>query len=166
MAKVQQVANAALSNILVQGSEAPLEPDEYQDFIFAMNNFMTDLDAKEIQLGYTIVDSLDDEVTIPPGALRGLIFNMGIESAPQYGGVIMPDLRQFAKDGLETMRKLGQVQATSHYPETLPIGSGNEGELNGNFGYHFYPGEENKILAETTGCISLEVNTNEVAQNG
>jgi hypothetical protein len=37
MATVAQVAKASLQRILVQASEAPLEPDEYNDFIFAMN---------------------------------------------------------------------------------------------------------------------------------
>ena len=38
MATVAQVAKASLQRILVQASEAPLEADEYADFIFAMNN--------------------------------------------------------------------------------------------------------------------------------
>jgi hypothetical protein len=41
MATVAQVAKASLQRILVQASEAPLEPDEYQDYIFALNNYMT-----------------------------------------------------------------------------------------------------------------------------
>jgi hypothetical protein len=86
MATVAQVAKASLQRILVQASEAPLEPDEYQDYIFALNNYMTQLDAQGIVLGYTVVDSLGDEVTVPTGALRGIIANMAIEVAPDYGG--------------------------------------------------------------------------------
>ena len=48
---------------------------------------------------------------------------------------------------------------TSRYPSTLPIGSGNE---DNNFGIstNFFPDQEASILAETTGSIGLEVNTN------
>ena len=88
MATVAQVAKSSLQRILVQASEAPLEPDEYQDFIFSMNNYMAELDAQGIQLGYTVVSDLGDEVTIPTGALRGLIANMAIEVAPDYNGVV------------------------------------------------------------------------------
>ena len=103
MATVAQVAKASLQRILVQASEAPLEPDEYQDFIFAMNNYMAELDAAGISLGYTEVTDLGDEVTIPTGALRGLIANMAIEVAPDFGGVISVGLQRAARDGYNTM---------------------------------------------------------------
>ena len=61
MATVAQVAKSSLQRILVQASEAPLEPDEYQDFIFSMNNYMAELDAQGIQLGYTVVTDLGDD---------------------------------------------------------------------------------------------------------
>ena len=126
MATVAQVAKSSLQRILVQASEAPLEPDEYQDFIFSMNNYMAELDAQGIQLGYTVVTDLGDTVTIPTGALRGLIANMAIEVAPDYNGVISGGLQKAARDGFNTMRMLGQSMGKSRFPCTLPIGSGNE----------------------------------------
>lgn len=159
MATVAQVAKASLQRILVQASEAPLEPDEYQDFIFAMNNYMAQLDAEGISLGYTEVSDLGDTVTIPTGALRGLIANMAVEVSPDYGGVISEGLALAARQGLKTMRLIGQRIGSSYLPTTLPIGSGNEEDVYG-FGGHFYPDQEAEILAETTGSIGLEVNTN------
>lgn len=159
MATVAQVAKASLQRILVQASEAPLEPEEYQDFIFSMNNYMSELDASGVQLGYTTVSDLGDEVTIPTGALRGLIANMAVEVAPDYNGVISAGLAKAARDGFNTMRLIGQSMGKSRYPCTLPIGSGNE---NNDFGLsgHFFPDQESSILAETTGAIALETNTN------
>ena len=57
------------------------------------------------------------------------------------------------------MRLIGQSMGKSRYPCTLPIGSGNE---NNDFGLsgHFFPDQESSILAETTGAIALETNTN------
>ena len=159
MATVAQVAKASLQRILVQASEAPLQPDEYSDFIFAMNNYMNDLDASGIQLGYTEVSALGDDVTIPTGALRGLIANMAIEVAPDYNGIISQGLVKAARDGLNTMRLIGQSMGVSKMPSTLPIGSGNEDNLYG-FSGHFYPDAEAEILAEFTGAIGLEQNTN------
>lgn len=161
MATVAQVIKASLQRILVQASEAPLEADEYQDAIFAMNNYMLALDADGIQLGYTEVDSLGDQVTIPTGALRGLIANLAIEVSPDYDGVITPGLQLAAAEGLKTMRKLGQRMGQTAYPSTLPIGSGNYDDTFIDF--HFYPDQELEILAETTGAIGLETNTNEAA---
>jgi hypothetical protein len=152
MATVAQVAKASLQRILVQASEAPLEPDEYQDYIFALNNYMTQLDAQGIVLGYTVVDSLGDEVTV-------IIANMAIEVAPDYGGVVSEGLALAARQGMQTMRTIGQRIRASRLPATLPLGSGNEDESYGLNG-HFYPDAEQEILAETTGAIGLEVSTN------
>ncbi len=162
MATVAQVAKASLQRILVQASEADLEPDEFQDYIFAMNNYMLALDAQGIALGYTEVSDLGDDVTIPTGALRGVIANMAIEVAPDYNGTISPGLVQAAKEGMEAMRRLGQIITTSVFPSTLPKGSGNE-DSSIHSGHHFFPDEEATILAETTGSIGLESSTNEVA---
>lgn len=159
MATVAQVANAALKRILVQASEAPLEADEYQDFIFALNNYMLALDAEGITLGYTEVSDLGDEVTVPTGALRGIIANMAIEVAPDYNGTVSPALATAAQQGLQVMRIIGQTISPSSFPSTLPIGSGNEDS--GLFcNSRFYSGaNEAEILAETTGAISLEDST-------
>ena len=158
MATVAQVATASLKRILVQAADAPLEADEYQDFIFALNNFMLALDAEGITLGYTEVSNLGDEVTVPTGALRGIIANMAIEVAPDYNGTISPALANAAAEGMQVMRIIGQTISAASFPSTFPIGSGNEG---GQFATKkFYDGAtEAQILAETTGAISLEDST-------
>jgi len=164
MATVAQVAKASLQRILVQASEADLEPDEYQDFIFAMNNYMLSLDADGISLGYTEVDNLGDDVTIPVGALRGLIANMAIEVSPDYNGQITQGLILAAQEGLKTMRKLGQRVKATALPATLPVGSGNEDYTRTAGTSHFYPGIEAEILAETTGAIGLEAGTAKLSE--
>lgn len=157
MATVAQIAKASLQRILVQASEADLEPSEYQDFIFALNNYMLSLDADGVALGFTEVSDLGDTVTVPTGALRGIIANMAIEVAPDYNGQITEGLRIAADEGLKTMRLLGQRAIQSAYPSTLPIGSGNH--RNNQYTSQFYPDSEAEILAETTGSIGLEEGT-------
>lgn len=156
MATVAQVAKAALQKILVQGSEAEFEPDEYQDFVFALNAFMTDLDARGVALGYTEVSDLSDEVTVPTGALRGVIYNMALEVAPDYSGVVTDELRRIAAKSMGTMELIGQTIPTTNYPSTLPVGSGNEPSAQYS---HYYEGDETAILAETTGAIAVETGT-------
>ncbi len=158
MATVAQVAKASLQRILVQASEAPLEADEYQDFIFAMNNYMLALDAQGINLGYTAVSNLADQVTVPVGALRGVIANLAIEVAPDYGGVVTDALVLQAREGLQAMRMLGQTIGGTRMPSTLPIGSGNTDTGYG-WSWNFYPDSEDSILAETIGTIALESST-------
>lgn len=158
MATAAQATKAILQSILVQASEAPLEADEYQDTIFAMNNYMAALAADGVNLGYTEVANLADEITIPSGALRGLIANVAIEMAPEFGGVVSEALAVRALSGLKTMRNLGITMGPSAYPSTLPVGSGNEGSgvLTND---HFYPDLEAEILSEASGSIVLETDT-------
>jgi hypothetical protein len=162
MATAAQVAKASLQKILAQATEAPIEASELQDFIFGMNAYMLDLDASGVSLGYTVVTDGGDDVTVPDGALRGVIYNMAVEMAPEFDGTITPVTAKIASDSMKTMRLLGQTMGESRFPSTLPIGSGNEG-CNSRLSRRFYPDQQAEILAETTGSISLEVDTNEVA---
>ena len=138
MATVAQLVKASLQRIVVQASEAEIEPDEAQDFIFALNNYMLSLDAEGIALGFTEVADLGDEVTVPVGALRGIIANMAIEVAPDYNGQITAGLQVAAAQGMVAMRRLGQYIQTSKYPSTLSVGSGNEGDGRHNRYSKFY----------------------------
>lgn len=143
MATVMQVAKAAFQEILVRESEADLEPDEYADFIFALNNFMADLEAMGVDLSYTTVDNVADTVTVADGAIRGIVYNMAIEMAPQFNAVVSPSLAMKAKEGMNTLRKLGQTLPESAYPYTLPQGSGNDDT---NVHDTFYTDQEDTIL--------------------
>ena len=162
MATAAQVIKAALQRILVQDSEAPLQADEFQDSIFALNNYMFDLDAEGITLGFTEILTLGQTVTVPTGALRGVIANLAIEMAADFDATVTPALQRAAEEGLKTMRKLGVIMGATNFSSTLPLGSGNED--NGFRDRHFFPALEAEILAETTGAIGLETNTNAVAE--
>ena len=157
MATAAQVLKAALQRILVQGSEADLEPDEYSDAIFSMNNYMESLAAQGINLGYTEVSSLADSITVPTGALRGLIANLAIEIAPDYNGVLSQGLIEAASDGMEAMEQLGINIVECAMPNTLPIGSGNT--YTPGWDANYFTDLEDEILAEASGAIGLETGT-------
>ena len=159
MATVTQIAKASLNQINILSSAAPIEPEQMEDFIFAMNNYMLALDASGITLGYTLVSSADDVVTVPTGALLGVIYNMAIVSAGDYDAVPSTDVISMARLGFISMQKLGQRIGRMYLPSTLPLGSGNEHDTGYSTWTHFYPALEAEILAETTGSISLETNT-------
>ena len=160
MATAGQVSKAILQEILVHGSETELEASEFQDTIFAMNNYMTSIDANGIQLGYTVVDNLGDIITVPAGALQGIIANVAIMLAPQFGAEIPQGLALKAKTGLRAMRKLGVTLASMHFPGTLPLGSGNETTNNWDSEQHFFfNSESNDVSTETNQNIGLESST-------
>jgi len=157
MATVEQIMKASLGKILVQASEAPIPSDEAQTFIFSLNQYMLALNAEGIELGYTEVSDLGDEVTIPAGAIRGLVANMALELAPDFDAEVSNALLKQARNGHEAMMQIGVSVPTSNYPTTLPIGSGNYDDTFSD--YHFYESDEDPILAETTGSVGLESGT-------
>ena len=158
MAKASQVTKAILQEILVHGAESELEAVEFQDTVFAMNNYMTAQAANGINLGYTVVSDLGDDITVPAGALQGIISNVAVMIAPQFGAQVDQALIAKAKVGLNAMRKLGITIQPMAYPSTLPVGSGNEGD--GNFSNdHFFPGPDENLITETGQNIGLESNT-------
>lgn len=119
------VAERALKLLLVQAADAPLEADEYQDFYNAMNDFMADLEARGVSLGYTAVSGPADKITIPSGAIRGLVANMALEVAPDYEAAVTPQLERQAMEGYRTLRRLGRNKVSTSLHPNLPIGSGN-----------------------------------------
>lgn len=132
-----QLATRSLKRILVEAAESGLEATEYEDFLASMNDFMADLEAKRIIVGYTPVDNLADEITVPAGAIRGMISNLAIEVAPDFGGYVSPALVKQAKEGMNTLRQIGlELPATSVDPN-LPRGSGNDDDEFNSF-THFY----------------------------
>jgi len=155
-----QLIKASLQELVVQDVEAPLEPSEYQDSIFYLNNFMFGLDAKGIALGYTEVSSLGDVITVPPGAIQGIIKNLALELAPQFDVAVPPELFAQAAMTMGTLEHLGVHNGDSFYPSTLPIGSGNE--RNNYQNRHFYHDRAQEILTEANGAIATEDGTNDV----
>lgn len=126
MATASELASRSLKLIIVEAADAPLESDEYSDYYFALNSFMSDLEARGISLGYTPVTLGTDEVTVPPGALRGIISNLALEVAPDYGASPNPILVLQAREGMRALRRIGQAQIEASYPPTLPRGTGHD----------------------------------------
>lgn len=120
------LANRSLKAILVEAADSPLEPDDYQDYYDALNSFMSDLESREIRLGFTPVSGPSDIVTIPDGAVRGVAANMAIEVSPDYGGKVSPYLERQARKGMRAIRRLGQAKISSSYPGTLSRGTGSD----------------------------------------
>lgn len=160
MATTSQVVRAILQELLLQSSEEAIQAIDAQDVIFAMNNYMLDLDANGVHLGYTAVDDLSDQITVQDGAIRGMIANVAVEVATQFGMPVAPSLSFKAADSIKTLYKLGVSIIPTEYPGNLPIGSGNEDD--GDYTTsHFYPELQDEILGETGGKIGLEENTND-----
>ena len=149
------VIRDALQELLVQASEQPIQPTEATDTMRYLNRMMSAWASKGIDLGYTPVTSLGDTITVPDGAIEGIVLNLAIKIAPQYDVAVSLDLRINAKDAYQTILRIARIRPLSKYPTTLPVGSGNEGE-NTFTNTHFYTDDESGILSEGPGAIIQE----------
>ncbi len=146
----------ALGEITVLGAEAPIESVDAQAGIRYLNRMMAAFDADGIALGFTEVTGLASIITIPAGAIAGVVAQLGVILWDQFsdGQPVPSTLLARAISGKNTMRNIAVSFGQTEYPSTLPVGSGNEGDPT--LGHRFYPDLESTILAETNGSIGLE----------
>jgi hypothetical protein len=94
---------------------------------------MASLAVSGINLGYTKVSTLADPITVPDGAIDGIVYNLAIKLAPQFGASVPAELAMNAREAKKAMLKLAVVPMASQFPSTLPIGSGNQSFGNDRF---------------------------------
>ena len=118
------------------------------------------LDARGVALGYTEVTGIGDTITVPPGAIQGMVANIAIMLAPQFGRPIPAELAMKAKAGMQAMVNLAVETPCLSLPDTLPIGSGNEDPESAWNDYRFYPDvNADNALTEAGNNIGLEPST-------
>lgn len=154
METAQTVINDALQEILVQAIEQPLEQVDFAIAQRYMNRFMNEIAADGVTLGYTMVNSPNDPITIPYGAINGLIYNLALHLATTYDVAVGPELAVKAANGLRIMTRISTQIIPSSYPDTLPIGSGNEWDSSRND--KFYTEPSPAVETESGGFIGLE----------
>lgn len=154
--KAGDIIRDAYFELLEASDEAPIEASEMQTGIRYLNRLMSRLAAQGYNLGYTNVSTPADDVTVPLGAIDGVVSNLAVSLAAQFPeGGISESLRTKAVIGLKAIRKLSVEVISSNYPDTLPIGSGNQcgGSWNGD---RFYGTPEDPIITEPGDYIAAE----------
>lgn len=155
MSTAAQFIKTALQLILVQGSEADLEADEFASGIEYLNDMMAEWDGSGIHLGFTIIQSLGDEVTVPAFANQAIKQGLAIRLGPEFGGLVSPLLDRNATASYRAMlNAVVEIESTS-FQSTMPMGSGNTGTGSRRTS-PFYPSDTDEILTETGGTILLE----------
>ena len=158
METAESVINDALQEILVQASEQSLQPVDFQTGRRYLNRMLAGVPFSG--MGYTVVTKPSDPITIPDGAIEGVIFNLAERLLTTYDMPLTAELSKSAKNGLKEIRRITVTVMPTQMPCTLPIGSGNEGDDTFN-NTHFYACPDDELLTEQGGSILLESNTHE-----
>jgi len=141
----------ALTELTIQAQEQTVPAVDLNTGVRYLNRMMQALDAEGVKLGYTLVNSPNDPLTVPAGAYEGMVFNLAVRLANGFDVSIGPGLAASARDGRSTMYKLGINLGEMNFPSILPIGSGNEGNAELYEDQHFFPGccEDQDTCEET-----------------
>jgi len=129
MATAADIIRGALRKIQILGSESPIEDDEIADGLEDLNDWGTELEASTLQLGFVPVASPGDTVNIPAQAVGMYKNNLAIYMAGEYGAPVTQTLVKSARDSMDRALITFAPVINVEFPDTLPIGSGNECDL-------------------------------------
>lgn len=124
--KASKLIERALGVIQVRASEQPITAAEMNTGVEYLNDMMASWDSISRSFGYTKVTNPDDETNIPDWANRAVIFNLGVEMAPEYGKTVDQILYKRAEDSLRILRNRINPGVEMLYPNILPIGEANK----------------------------------------
>lgn len=148
----EEAIRDALQELGQQAAEQPIQADEMQTGIRYLNRLMRGVDF--LGLGYTVITSSSQEVTIPAYAEEWVVFKLALRMASQFPPtdqiqIIAANEKQAWSNLLIQHQTLPEMK----YDDRMPIGSGNE---DGSYSEKFYPPTDDSILTEGGDHILLE----------
>lgn len=108
-----------------------LTPDQLQSALVDLDSMMATWNAKGIRIGYPLPSSqassdLDDETNVPDSANEAIYTNLSLKIAPDFGKVVMPEVKMAAKMAYDNLLSLANFPMEMQLPGTMPAGAGNK----------------------------------------
>ena len=126
MTTMREVVEDALEEINVKTAEVALTNDELQSGIRRCNDMLTEWDDAGIIVGYNPVTNGDDTIEVERNAVGAIKYNLAIRMAPSFTKIVTPSLAKNAEDSLMRLKASNAFIGDVAFPDTLPLGSGNE----------------------------------------
>lgn len=126
MTTIREVVEDAFEEIGVKTAEVPLTDDELQSGIRRCNDMLTEWDDIGIIFGYTPVLNGDDTINVERNAIGAVKYNLAIRLAPSFQKVVGNALVALASGTMEILMASNSDLSNVAYPDSLPLGSGNQ----------------------------------------
>lgn len=120
------IVKDALTELTLQADEQSVPAVEVMTGIRYLNRMMQSLDANGVKLGYTLVDSPNDPLTVPAGAYEPMVMLLAERLANGYDFDVTPNLAKLVREAKSTIYKVGVSIGKMNMPSALPVGSGND----------------------------------------
>lgn len=151
--KAEDLIRDALQEIGRQAAEQPISGDDMATGIRYINRMFRGVDY--LGLGFTVITSGSQTVTIPAYAEEWAVFKLATRLASQYPPTDQVQIiASNERDAWSNLLKQHQELPSMTMPCTMPVGSGNEGC--GVYDNRFYPCDNDDILTEDGDHILQE----------
>lgn len=105
----QLIADSLLNINVIRAGQTPTA-DQLAQGVRRLNQMMANWEAEGKRLGYVPVGAATDTLTVPDGALLGMMSHLAIHLAPSMGASLSPELAVLAEMGMATIDKLTCVE--------------------------------------------------------
>ena len=119
------IVTGALQLLEIRVAESGVSPSEGVDGLTALNDMMNEWNVDGIDVGYESLDDTADEIFVDLGSIGAMKANLAIYIAPEYGRTPSQALERRARRSKNSLRASIPINP-SQFPDTLPVGSGNE----------------------------------------
>lgn len=126
MATALEICSSAAEEIGVKTAEIALENADFQTFFSRMNDMLLEWADNGLTPEFQEVFNGADEVNIQPNARAAVKLNLALRSAPAFQKPITADLAALAGSALDRLYVSTDFIGEVAYPDTLPLGSGNQ----------------------------------------
>lgn len=130
MTTIREVVEDAFEELGVKTAEVPLTNDELQSGIRRCNDMLADWDDSGVIVGYIPVLNGDDTINIDRNAVGAVKYNLAIRLAPSYQKIVGNALAMLAGETLQSLEASMSDLSIIAYPDSLPMGSGNDCQSN------------------------------------
>lgn len=120
------IVEDAFEEIGVKTAEVELTGDELQSGIRRCNDMLLEWDDIGVIVGYSEVLNGDDTVNVERNAIGAVKYNLAIRLAPSFQKPITAALATVAGSTLDVLLASNTDLSNIAYPDTLPLGSGNQ----------------------------------------
>lgn len=120
------IVNGAAEEIGVKVSAQNLESEDYQIFFTRMNDMLSEWSDSGLTPAFVEVFNSDDIVQVDRSAVGSIKYNLAIRCAPAFQKIVTNALALSASDSLDRLYTSTDFIGDVAFPDTLPIGSGNE----------------------------------------
>jgi len=126
MITMREVVSDSFEELGVKTAEVPLTDDELQSGIRRCNDMLLEWDDIGIITGYNELLNGDDVLNVDRSAIAAIKYNLAIRLAPSFQRVVGNALVALASGTMEILMASNSDLSNVAYPDSLPLGSGNQ----------------------------------------